>query len=200
MRRYPSTPIPPNSCILMWLGTLISTYLIPLHQKYYISQESSTLRTKITFYFTIIFTSLFLIYPLPSLLSIWLPMSKPLWTPPFLFQTIGITLLSWLLASIIDIRPSSSSFSFFSISRWTGFLEIMGRRSLEIYITAEILQEFIMYPGERHGGGCWEILVSGLEGVGIGRGWSCFLVSLGWGGMFSGFGWILDRRGWRIKL
>jgi hypothetical protein len=177
--------------ILIFVGTLLSTYLVPLHQKYCISPDSSTIRTRITFYLTTLLTTLLLIYPLPSLLSIWLPMSKPLWTPPFLFQTTGITILSWLLASFIDIYPSL---------RGTQLLEMMGKRSLEVYLAAEILQEFVMYPGKRHGGGMWEGLVRGVEKVGIGRSWSCFLVSFGWAGIFAGFGWILDRLGWRIKL
>ena len=118
-------------------------------------------------------------------------MSKPLWTPPFLVQTTGITLLSWLLASIIDLYPAIRSMQ---------FLEVMGRRSLEVYLAAAIAEEFIMYPGEQRGGSTWEIMLSGLERLGIGRSWSCFLVSFGWAGLFAGFGWVLDWMGWRIKL
>ena len=76
----------------------------------------------------------------------------------------------------------------------------MGRRSLEVYLTAEIFQEFVMYPGKRFGGGVWGIVVNAVEKVGIGRGWSCFLVSFGWAGLFAGFGFVLDWMGWRIKL
>ena len=99
-------------------GTLISTFLVPLHQKYCISQHS-TIRTRMIFYLTLLFTGLLLLHPIPSLLSPLLPMSKPLWTPPFLIQTTGMTLLSWLLASIIDIYPTIQG---------TQFLEAMGRR------------------------------------------------------------------------
>jgi predicted acyltransferase len=118
-------------------------------------------------------------------------MSKPLWTPPFLIQTIAVTLLSWLLASIIDIYPSIHG---------TQFLEAMGRRSLEVYLTAEIFQEFVMYPGKRHAGGAWGIVVSALERLGLGRERSCFLVSFGWAWLFAAFGFALDWMGWRIKL
>jgi hypothetical protein len=81
-----------------------------------------------------------------------------------------------------------------------GLLEAMGRRSLEVYLAAEILEEFVMFPGKRRGGGLWEKIVQGIEGVGVGRDWSCFLVSFIWAGVFAGFGWALDRMRWRIKL
>src|SRR5204863_824737 len=97
--------------------------------------------------------SLLLIHPIPSLLTIWLPMSKPLWTPPFLAQTIGITLLSWLLASLIDIYPSIQA---------AGLLEAMGRRSLEVYLAAEILEEFAMFSGKRWEAGLWEEILKGI--------------------------------------
>ena len=76
----------------------------------------------------------------------------------------------------------------------------MGRRSLEVYLAAEILQEFAMYPGNRHEGGIWETLVHGLEYLGASRSWSCLVISFLWASMFSGFGIILDRMGWKMKL
>ena len=173
------------------LGMLISTYLVPWHQRHCISSETSTVRTKIIFYLSIFLISLFLIHPIPSFLQIWLPLSKPLWTPPFLFQTTGITLLSWLLASLIDIYP---------MIRGTNLLEAMGRRSLEVYLAAEILEEFMMYSGKRRGGGLWEKIVRGVEGVGLGRAGSCLLVSFCWASAFAWFGWVLDQIGWKIKL
>ena len=118
-------------------------------------------------------------------------MSKPLWTLPFVLQTTGITLLSWSAASLVDVFPSV---------RATRFLEVMGQRSLEVYLAAEILQEFVMYPGKRRAKGVWEMVVRGLQGVGVGRGLSCLLVSLGWAGLFSGFAFALDYFGWKLKL
>lgn len=78
----------------------------------------------------------------------------------------------------------------------------MGRRSLEVYLAAEILQEFVMYPGKRRGGGFWERIVRWIDaGTGVrGREWSCLVVSFVWAGLFAGFAWMLDRLGWRIKL
>jgi hypothetical protein len=76
----------------------------------------------------------------------------------------------------------------------------MGRKSLEVYLAAEILQEFVMWPGKRRGGGLWEMMVRGVERVGWGRGVSCGIVSLGWAGMFAGLGILLDFMGWRIRL
>jgi hypothetical protein len=76
----------------------------------------------------------------------------------------------------------------------------MGRRSLEVYLTAEILQEFLMYPGKRAGGGIWEMIINQIINIGLTRRWSCFLVSLLWAGVFAGFGVILDFMGWRMKL
>jgi predicted acyltransferase len=118
-------------------------------------------------------------------------MSKPLWTPPFLIQTLGVTLLSWLFASFIDLYPSLPG---------TQLIEAMGRRSLEVYLAAEILQEFAMFPGKRPGGGMWETCVRWVIGIGVAREWSCLFVSFCWAGLFAGFGWVLDRKGWRIKL
>lgn len=167
-------------------------YILPLHQKYCIS-ESSTRRSRITFYLLLLLTSLLLINPLPALLHIYLPMSKPLWTPPFLVQTIGITLLSWLFASLIDLYPRIPI-------PGLRLLESMGRRSLEVYLAAEILQEFVMYPGKRRGGGLWERIVGGISGLGVERRWSCLVISVLWAGVFAGFGWVLDFMGWRIRL
>ena len=48
------------------------------------------------------------------------------------------------------------------------FLEVMGRRSLEVYLAAEITEEFVMYPGKRRGGGIWEVVLSGLGRLGVG--------------------------------
>src|SRR5579859_4931563 len=143
-------------------GTLLSTYLLPLHQKYCVS-PTSTKKSRISFYTLTLLLSLSLLLPLPPLLTPYLPLSKPLWTPPFLAQTIGVTLLSWLLASLYDLSP---------VLHIPGIslLESMGRRSLEVYLAAEILQEFAMYPGKRRGGGVWEGVVGGLEGTGVGRG------------------------------
>ena len=76
----------------------------------------------------------------------------------------------------------------------------MGQRSLEVYLAAEVLQEFVMYPGKRRGGGVWEMVVRGLQGVGMGRNWSCLFVSFGWAGLFTGFAFALDYLGWNIKL
>lgn len=76
----------------------------------------------------------------------------------------------------------------------------MGRRSLEVYLAAEILQEFVMFPGKRRGGGVWESIVRGISGMGVNRKWSCFIVSFVWGVVFAGFGWVLDFMGWRIRL
>src|ERR1700730_14470272 len=129
-------------------------YILPLHHKHCIS-ESSTRRSRFLFYSTFLIISFLLIYPFPSFLTTYLPISKPLWTPPFLVRTIGITLLSWLLASIIDLYPS------LPIPGIT-LLEAMGRKSLEVYLSAEILQEFVMYPGKRRGGGLWESVIRGL--------------------------------------
>jgi predicted acyltransferase len=185
----PSPNIQPPT-ITDFVGTLISTYLVPLHHKYCIS-ETSTPRTRIKFYSLLTLTSLLLILPTTHLLTLLFPLSKPLWTPPFLVQTVGITLLSWVLASTIDMYPSL---------RGTQWVETMGRKSLEIYLAAEILQEFVMWPGKRRGGGVWEGVVRGLEWVGWGRRWSCLVVSLGWAGVFAGFGILLDFMGWRIKL
>lgn len=118
-------------------------------------------------------------------------MSKPLWTLPFVLQTTGITLLSWLAASFVDMFPSIKA---------TQFLEVMGRQSLEVYLAAEILQEFVMYRGQRRGGGLWETVVRGLEGVGMERNWSCLCVSLGWAGIFTGVAFALNFMGWKIQL
>jgi len=171
---------------------MISTYLVPLHRKYCLS-ETSTLTTRLLFYATITTVSTFLIYPLPYFLLPWLPLSKPLWTPPFLLQTTGITLLSWTMASLYD---------FPSLPYIPGLptLETMGRKSLEIYLAAEILQEFLMYPGKRKGGGMWEGVVRGLQGMGLGREWACFWVSFGWAVGFGWVGWGLEYLGWKIKL
>jgi len=188
--------IPPSTHIstgVNMIGTLISKYILPLHHKTCISPESSTRRSRITFYVSLLLLSLLLIHPLPSLFQIFLPLSKPLWTPPFLLQTIGVTLLSWLLASLIDIYPSLPV-------PGVRLLETMGRRSLEVYLAAEILQEFVMYPGKRRGGGVWEDLVRGICTLGVERRWSCLAVSLGWGVVFAGFGWGLDVMGWRLRL
>jgi len=76
----------------------------------------------------------------------------------------------------------------------------MGRKSLEVYLAAEILQEFVMYPGKRRAGGVWETVITLLEKLGVGRAWSCFLVSFVWAGLFAGFGLALDWMGWKIKL
>ena len=116
-------------------------------------------------------------------------MSKPLWTPPFLLQTVGISFLSWVLASIVDISPSIWEFPF----------EAMGRRSLEVYLAAEILQVFAMYKWNE-AGGPWESVVTVLMWWGVSRPWSCLIVSLIWAFAFAGFGWVLGRFGWRIKL
>jgi predicted acyltransferase len=120
-------------------------------------------------------------------------MSKPLWTPPFVIQTVGITLLSWILASLIDFYPNIPV-------PGIPLLEAMGRKSLEVYLAAEILQEFVMYPGKRHGGGLWESMVQKVCWIGVERTWSCLLVSLGWGMAFAGFGWIVDLMNWKIRL
>jgi predicted acyltransferase len=130
-------------------------------------------------------------HSLPHILSSLLPFSKPLWTPPFLVQTIGVSLLSWTFASILDICPSIS---------FVKPLETMGRYSLEIYLAAEILQEFIMFPGKRNGGGLWEVLVSWVEDIGIGRSLSCLFVSFCWAVSFAWFGSALDLLGWKMKL
>jgi predicted acyltransferase len=167
------------------VGTLMSTYLLPLQQKYCISSPT---RSRLIFYSVIAFASCILIYPLPLLFP--LPLSKPLWTPPFLLQTIGISLLSWLLASLVDVYPS------LKISP----LEAMGRRSLEVYLAAEILQEFAMYPGKRTSGSLWEGIVKLVMDFGVSRRWGCLLLSTVWAGVFAAFGWILDRYEWRIKL
>jgi predicted acyltransferase len=118
-------------------------------------------------------------------------MSKPLWTIPFVLQTTGISLLSWLAASLVDIYPSIKA---------TKFLEVMGQKSLEVYLAAEILQEFVMYPGKRRGGGLWEVVVGGLQAFGVPRDWSCLLVSTVWAGLFTGVAYALDYLGWKIKL
>jgi hypothetical protein len=76
----------------------------------------------------------------------------------------------------------------------------MGRRSLEVYLAAEISQEFLMYPGKRAGGGIWEMAVRQIINIGLTRQWSCFLVSLLWAGVFAGFGAVLDSMGWRMRL
>ena len=155
--------------------------------------QASTRRSRIAFYATLLLASLLLIYPLPSLLTVYLPMSKPLWTPPFVIQTVGITLISWLLASLIDVYPSIPI-------PGIRLLEAMGRRSLEVYLAAEILQEFVMYPGKRRGGGLWESIVQKVCWLGMKRTWGCLLVSLGWGMIFAGFGWVLDVMKWKIRL
>ena len=155
--------------------------------------ENSTLRSRIAFYITLLLASLILIHPLPSLLGFYLPMSKPLWTPPFVIQTVGMTLISWLLASLIDLYPSISI-------PGVRLLEAMGRRSLEVYLAAEILQEFVMYPGKRRGGGLWESIIRKVCGLGVKRTWSCLLASLVWGMIFAGFGWVLNVMNWKIRL
>jgi len=132
-----------------------------------------------------------LIRPLPTVLQFVVPMSKPLWTPPFVLQTTGVTLLSWLLASLIDVFPSLPG---------TKIIEAMGRRSLEVYLAAEILQEFAMYPGKRRGGGAWERVVIALTNLEIPRAWICLFVSVCWASVFAGFGWFLDYMGWRMRL
>jgi predicted acyltransferase len=174
---------PPNPILIK--GTLISTYIIPLHQKHCISQQS-THRSKISFYTTLLIITYLLIHPIPYLLTYLFPMSKPLWTPPFLMQTIGITLLSWILASSIDFPNVHFP-----------LLETMGKKSLEIYLAAEILQEFAMYSGKR--AGLWEGSVGLGEGF-VAREWSCLFVSFLWALMFAGFGVWLDWMGWGIKL
>jgi len=171
-------------------GTLISTYLVPLHHKHCIAPGCTT-HSRLIFYLIFLIVCFILIRPLPALLQLVLPMSKPLWTPPFVLQTTGITLLSWLLASFIDIFPSLPG---------TKVIEAMGRRSLEVYLAAEILQEFAMYPGKRRGGGSWEQVVRALVHLGIPRAWICLCVSVCWAGLFAGFGWFLDFMGWRMRL
>lgn len=163
---------------------------MPLHHTYCISPDS-TKRSRVLFYTSLSTACLILIFPLPILLSYLFPISKPLWTPPFLVQTAGISILSWLLASIIDIYPSIRSLS---------PLEALGRRSLEIYLLAEILQEFAMHPGKRTGEGLWDKAVQGLVEIGMGRGTSCLVVSCIWSLMFTGIGVMLDRLGWRLRL
>ena len=96
--------------------------------------QASTRRSRIAFYATLLLASLLLIYPLPSLLTVYLPMSKPLWTPPFVIQTVGITLISWLLASLIDVYPS---------------IPIPGIRLLEVLEEAERAGGKIKRPAER---------------------------------------------------
>jgi predicted acyltransferase len=172
------------------VGTIIAEYLVPLHRRYCIDEETSNKRTRGLFYLVVLAISFFLIL-VPRLLMHWLPMSKPLWTLPFVLQTTGITLLSWLLASRVDTRPSI---------RFTNFLEVLGQRSLEVYLAAEILQEFVMYPGKRRGGGTWEGVVGGLQGWGVGRSWACLVVSLGWASVFTMFAYVLKGLGWRLKL
>jgi hypothetical protein len=80
--------------------------------------------------------------------------------PPFLAQTIGISLLSWIGATLIDIYPSIR----------IPLLESMGQRSLEVYLAAEICQEFTNLG--------WEQAIDWLVGFGVGVSWSwwCLLV------------------------
>jgi predicted acyltransferase len=172
------------------VGTIIAEYLVPLHRRYCIDEVTSNKRTRGLFYLLVLAISFSLTH-VPSLLMHWLPMSKPLWTIPFVLQTTGITLLSWLLATHVDTHPSI---------RFTNFLEVLGQRSLEVYLVAEILQEFVMFPGKRRGGGTWEGVVGVLQAFGVGRSWACLLVSLGWAWVFTGFAYILKGLGWRLKL
>jgi len=153
-------------------------------------EETASTRTRWSFYVSVLAIAFSLIH-LPQLLTPWLPMSKPLWTLPFVLQTTGITLLSWFAASHADAHPSL---------RATNFLEVLGQRSLEVYLVAEFLQEFVMYPGKKSGGGAWEGVVRGLQGWGLARSWACLIVSLGWAWTFTGFAYVLKGLGWRLKL
>jgi hypothetical protein len=181
---------PPFMTTVLIIGTLLSKHLVPIHHKYCIS-PSSTIRTRLQFYITLFISSILLIHPLPHLFFPLLPFSKPLWTPPFVTQTIGISLLSWLFASVIDIYP---------FIPFTTPLQTMGRQSLEVYLAAEILQEFVMYPGKRNGGGMWEVIVGGIEKLGVRRDWSCLLISVVWAGIFTGFGCVFEWLGWKIRF
>jgi predicted acyltransferase len=170
---------------------MISRYLVPLHRRFCLS-ETSTISSRILFYISMTLSSFLMISPLSYSLNYWSPMSKPLWTPPFTLQTIGISLLSWTLASLYD----------FPALRIPGLstLEIMGRQSLEIYFIAEILQEFVMYPGKRRGGGVWEKVVRLMQRSGMPRDWACLVVSSVWAVGFAMVGTGLNRLGWKIKL
>ena len=73
----------------------------------------------------------------------------------------------------------------------------MGRRSLEVYLCAEILLKFAMYP--RSTGGLWGLVVRELTRFGIERKWSCLMMSCCWAGVFAALGFVLDLAGWKIK-
>jgi len=68
----------------------------------------------------------------------------------------------------------------------------MGKHSLEVYLAAEILQEFC--------NGGFEVVVNGLVGLGIMRNWACLLISFGWAWGFALVGWGFNCMGWKIRL
>jgi hypothetical protein len=68
----------------------------------------------------------------------------------------------------------------------------MGRRSLEVYLAAEISQEFANLG--------YAEVVYWLVDWGVGVRWSWLLLSIIWAGVFAWFGFVLDRFGWRLRL
>ena len=101
-------------------------------------------------YLSIVFISLTCIAVSIALIAIFdIPMSKPLWTPPFTLITIATTMVGWLVCSPVDRYPQLiTSYPLSPLH----ILDALGRRSLEIYLTSEIAWEFTVWSGLR---GLW---------------------------------------------
>ena len=86
---------------------------------------------------------LLVLIPIPWLLVRFAntPVSKPLWTPPYVFETVIISAAFWLMTAIVDHYPQLVTGTGI-LNSLLATLEVMGQRSLEIYLGGEILQEF----------------------------------------------------------
>jgi predicted acyltransferase len=125
-----------------------------------------------------------------TLLSLWIPINKALWTASFVLVTAGTGLLVWTLLSLIWSKIGASAFARFAV--------LMGQTALTLYVIHMLLLAIIVRKlpdGTR----IWEMLFAKLLLLIPSPPFASLIFALIAGAIcVAPLGW-LKRKGWLIK-
>jgi predicted acyltransferase len=119
----------------------------------------------------------------------WLPINKKLWTPSYVCCGVGVDLI--VLASLALVIDT------LRLQHWTRFFVVLGRNTLVVYLSSEILAE-VFWRWQINGQSFFEwAYLNGFAWVGNQR--ASLLFALVYLGGFWLLAWIMDKNRWYVR-